>query len=369
LERNKLNRSKKSKEGKKIEKKLGFFEKYLTVWVALCIIIGILFGRLFPNISIVLSEFQYAQVSIPIAICLFFMIYPIMVQIDFRKVIEAGKTPKPVAITLVVNWLIKPFTMAFFAWLFMSVIFKAYISSDMGSQYAAGMILLGVAPCTAMVLVWSYLSKGNMGHTLVMVAINSLVMLALYAPLAGILLGVAAVPVPWDTIAFSVGIYVGIPLLAGYITRKQILKLKGKKWFNQYFAPSLHFISITALLITLIILFSFQGKIIIDQPFVIAMIAIPLLIQIFIIFAIGYWLSKALKLSYEDAAPTAQIGASNHFEVAIAVATILFGLESGAALATVVGVLIEVPVMLTLVNICLKTRHWFKQPQASNSKF
>jgi ACR3 family arsenite transporter len=341
------------------EKKLGFFEKYLTIWVALCIIIGISIGKLFPSVSVSLSKFQLYQVSIPIAICLFFMIYPIMVQIDFKKVIEAGKTPKPVAITLLVNWLIKPFTMAFFAWLFMSIIFRSFISAEMASEYSAGMILLGVAPCTAMVLVWSYLSKGNMGHTLVMVAINSLIMLALYAPLAGILLGISAIPVPWDTIAFSVGIYVGIPLVAGFFSRKLILNYKGEKWFNNYFAPLLHIIAITALLITLIILFSFQGNIILDQPVVIIMIAIPLLIQIFFIFGISYWLAKVLKLKYEDAAPTAQIGASNHFEVAIAVATILFGLESGAALATVVGVLIEVPVMLTLVKICLKTKNWF----------
>jgi len=343
------------------KKKLGIFEKYLTIWVAFCILIGIGLGRFFPNISIVLNQFQYAHVSIPIAICLFFMIYPIMVQIDFRKVIDAGKTPKPVAVTLFVNWAIKPFTMAFFAWLFMRIIWKSFISVDMGSQYSAGMILLGVAPCTAMVLVWSYLSKGNLGHTLVMVAINSLTMLILYAPLAGFLLGVAAIPVPWQTIAFSVGIYVGLPLVVGYFSRKEILKRKDYEWFENKFAPSLHIVSIIALLITLVILFSLQGNIIVEQPFVIGMIAIPLLIQIFVIFGLGYWLSKILKLRYEDAAPTAQIGASNHFEVAIAVAIMLFGLESGAALATVVGVLIEVPVMLTLVKICLKTRNWFPQ--------
>jgi ACR3 family arsenite transporter len=346
--------------GKAEEKKLGFFEKYLTLWVIICILVGIALGRLIPGISVVLSEFQYAHVSIPIAICLFFMIYPIMVQIDFRKVIEAGKTPKPVGLTLFVNWVIKPFTMAFFAWLFMAVFWKSYISSDMASEYTAGMILLGVAPCTAMVLVWSYLSKGNMGHTLVMVAINSLIMLVLYAPLAGILLGVAAIPVPWDTIAFSVGIYVGLPLLAGYISRKELIKRKGLRWFDESFAPSLHIISISALLITLVILFSFQGNLIIEQPFVIGMIALPLLIQTLVIFIITYWLAKLIKLKYEDAAPSAQIGASNHFEVAIAVATVLFGLESGAALATVVGVLIEVPVMLTLVEICLRTQHWFR---------
>jgi ACR3 family arsenite transporter len=222
------------------------------------------------------------------------------------------------------------------------------------------MIILGIAPCTAMVLVWSYLSKGNMGHTLVMVAINSLVMLFLYAPLAGFLLGVASIPVPWITIAFSVGVYVGIPLLFGYISRKEILKRKDLTWFEENFAPNLKYISIIALLFTLVVLFSLQGDVIVNQPLIIGMIAIPLFIQTMMIFWLAYAISKKIGLSYEDAAPTSQIGASNHFEVAIAVATMVFGLDSGAALATVVGVLIEVPVMLALVKICLKTQHWFK---------
>jgi ACR3 family arsenite transporter len=307
-----------------------------------------------------LNSYQYANVSIPIAICLFFMIYPIMVQIDFRKVIEAGKTPKPVGVTLFVNWAVKPFTMAFFAWLFMSVLWAPFISEDNASQYTAGMILLGVAPCTAMVLVWSYLSKGNMGHTLVMVAINSLVMLVMYAPLAGILLGAAEIDFPWLTMAFSVGIYVGIPLIAGYVSRKEILRRKDQEWFDTHFAPDLKYISISALLITLVLLFSLQGDVIVEQPLVIGMIALPLFIQTMVIFWLAYGISKKIRLKYEDAAPTAQIGASNHFEVAIAVATVLFGLDSGAALVTVVGVLIEVPVMLFLVKICLSTSHWFK---------
>lgn len=316
-------------------------------------------GKAFSGISESLNTFQYANVSIPIAICLFFMIYPIMVQIDFKKVIEAGKTPKPVGLTLFINWAVKPFTMAFFAWLFMSIVWAPYLSVDDASSYAAGMILLGVAPCTAMVLVWSYLSKGNMGHTLVMVAINSLLMLLLYAPLSGILLGVASIPVPWETIAFSVGIYVGVPLALGFISRREILKRKDINWFENHFAPNLKYISISALLITLVVLFSFQGEVILNQPAIITMIAIPLFIQTMLIFSIAYGLSWKLKLKYEDAAPTAQISASNHFEVAIAVAIVLFGLDSGAALATVVGVLIEVPLMLALVRICLSTRHWF----------
>ena len=344
-----------------VERKLGVFEKYLTVWVIVCIIAGILLGRLLPDLAQTLSNIQYANVSIPIAICLFFMIYPIMVQIDFRKVIQAGKTPKPVGVTLFVNWAIKPFTMAFLAWVFMKMIWAPFISAEMASQYQAGMILLGVAPCTAMVLVWGYLSNGNMGHTLVMTAINSLTMVFLYAPLGAFLLGVAQIPVPWETIAFSVGIYIGLPLVVGYFSRREILNRKGHNWFEKHFAPYLHYIAIIALLITLILLFSLQGDIIVTQPLIIGMIALPLLIQVFLIFGIGYGISKRIGLLYEDAAPTAQIGASNHFEVAIAVAIMLFGIESGAALATVVGVLIEVPVMLTLVKICLRTQHWFRK--------
>ncbi|UCH72572.1 MAG: ACR3 family arsenite efflux transporter [Thermoplasmatales archaeon] len=347
---------------KRVEKRtLGKFEKYLTIWVLICIIIGILLGEIFPKIAEFLNSLQYFQVSLPIAICLFFMIYPIMVQIDFKKVIDAGKTPKPVALTLIVNWTIKPFTMAFFAWLFMSVIFSSYLSAELASSYTAGMILLGVAPCTAMVLVWSYLSKGNMGHTLVMVAINSLTMLVLYAPLAGFLLGVSDIIVPWETIGLSVGIYVGIPLVAGYISRVQIIKHRGKEWFERSFAPSLHYIAIVALLITLVLLFSLQGNVIVEQPLIIAMIFVPLFIQNQIIFWLTYLSAKGIGLSYEDAAPSAQIGASNHFEVAIAVAIMLFGLTSGAALATVVGVLMEVPVMLLLVKISLRTQYWFKK--------
>jgi ACR3 family arsenite transporter len=319
------------------EKTLDFFERYLSVWVILCILAGIGLGRVFPQISENLNYIQYEKVSIPIAICLFFMIYPIMVQIDFKKVIEAGKTPKPVALTLFVNWAVKPFTMAFFAWLFMSVIWAPYIPSSDASSYTAGMILLGVAPCTAMVLVWSYLSKGNMGHTLVM-----------------------AIEFPLVTMIFSVAIYVGLPLIAGYFSRKEILKRKDEDWFEKHFAPNLKYVSIIALLITLVVLFSLQGDIIVNQPAIIGMIAVPLFIQTMLIFWLTYYLALKIKLKYEDAAPSAQIGASNHFEVAIAVATVVFGLESGAALATVVGVLIEVPIMLALVKICLSTKKWFK---------
>jgi arsenite transporter len=340
---------------------LGFFEKYLTVWVFACIVAGIALGRFFPALASYFSQLQYAQVSIPIAICLFFMIYPIMVQIDFGSIVKAGKTPKPVALTLIVNWGIKPFTMAYIASFFMTNIWASFIPAELAKEYIAGMILLGVAPCTAMVLVWSYLSKGNMGHTLVMVAINSLTMLALYAPLAGFLLGINDIPIPWETIFFSVGIYVGLPLVAGFLTRRYLLKTRGVEWFDGVFAKNLHTVSIVALLITLILLFSFQGDVIVEKPLIIGMIAVPLFIQTMLIFALTYVLAKAIRLPYEDAAPSAQVGASNHFEVAIAVSIMLFGTGSGAALATVVGVLIEVPVMLLLVKICLNTQNWFKR--------
>jgi arsenite transporter len=338
---------------------LGVFERYLTLWVLICMAVGTALGYVFPNMAELLDRMQVYNVSIPIGILLFFMIYPIMVQIDFQTVVDAIKAPKPVIITLVVNWAIKPFTMAFLAWFFMRVVWSGIIPFDAGTEYIAGMILLGIAPCTAMVLVWSYLAKGNMGHTLVMVAINSLTMLFLYAPLGTALLSVAEIPVPFMTIMLSVGFYVGLPLVAGYITRTQLIKSRGIEWYEASFLRYMGRISIVALLVTLVTLFILQGRVLIDMPLIILLIAIPLFIQTMLIFFLGYGISKAAKIHYEDAAPTAMIGASNHFEVAIAVAVMLFGLESGAALATVVGVLIEVPVMLMLVRICLATKHWF----------
>jgi len=352
------------------EKKLSIFEKYLTLWVGLCIITGILLGRFFPQVAKYLDSLSIAQVSIPIAICLFFMMYPIMVKIDFSKVVSAGKTPKPVLLTLIVNWAIKPFTMYLIAYFFLGYVFRNTLPGteilkdgstvELFRSYISGAILLGIAPCTAMVLMWGYLAKGNDGHTLVMVAINSLTMLFLYAPLGGFLLGVNKMPIPWITILFSVAIYVALPLVAGYFTRKKIIKQKGAEWFENKFLPYLTPVSIAALLFTLVLLFSFKGDLIVKQPQIIGLIAIPLIIQTFLIFGITYILAKFLKLPYEDAAPSAMIGASNHFEVAIATATMLYGLNSGAALATVVGVLTEVPIMLILVNICLKTKKWFK---------
>ena len=377
------------------------FERYLTVWVALCIVGGILLGKIAPGLAKSLDGMAiYVNaapvVSIPIAICLFFMMYPIMVKIDFASVIKAGKSGKPVLLTLFVNWAIKPFTMYAIALLFLGFLFRGLIGAEatdlvkmpfgldlpvgathgagsvvlvegvkmlqvpLWRSYLAGCILLGIAPCTAMVLVWGYLARGNDGLTLVMVAINSLTMLVLYGVLGGFLLGVGRLPVPWQALLLSIAIYVALPLVAGYLTRKWIFARKGEAWFKEKFLHVLTPVTISALLITLVLLFSFKGEVILSNPLTILWIAIPLFIQTLLIFWLGYWWAKLLKLPYADAAPAAMIGASNHFEVAIATATMLFGISSGAALATVVGVLIEVPVMLWLVRICVQTRHWFK---------
>jgi ACR3 family arsenite transporter len=356
----------------KTEKKLNVFEKYLTLWVGLCIGVGILLGKAAPQVAVTLDSLSIYQVSIPIAICLFFMMYPIMVKIDFQEVIKAGKTPKPVLMTLFVNWAVKPFTMYLIASLFLGVLFRQFLPGmevvksgqevELWRSYVSGAILLGIAPCTAMVLMWGYLARGNDGLTLIMVAINSLTMLFLYAPLGGFLLGVNAMPIPWQTILLSVSIYVALPLVAGYFSRKWIIKSKGMEWFQTKFLHVLTPVSIIALLVTLVLLFSFKGEIILANPLTIFWIAVPLFIQTTLIFVLAYFvLSRLLKLSYRDAAPASMIGASNHFEVAIATATMLYGLSSGAALATVVGVLIEVPVMLMLVGICKRTRLLFRE--------
>jgi len=383
-----------------IERKLNVFEKYLYVWVLLCIALGIIIGKVVPNMAKFLDGLsifvnESPVISIPIAMGLFFMMYPIMVKIDFSNVVKSGKTPKPIALTLFANWVVKPFTMYIIAIFFLGFLFKAFIGVDatdlvklppgadwiIGSihgagkvvlheglkmlqiplwrSYLAGCILLGIAPCTAMVLVWGYLARGNDALTLVMVAINSLTMLVLYGPLGGFLLGVGRLPIPWQALLLSISIYVALPLLAGFMSRKLIIKAKGEQWFKEKFLHLLTPVSIVALLFTLVLLFSFKGDVILTKPLTILWIAIPLFIQTNLIFWMTYGIAKMLKLRYEDAAPSAMIGASNHFEVAIATATLLFGLSSGAALATVVGVLIEVPVMLMLVKICLKTKGWF----------
>ncbi|MGK7895685.1 MAG: ACR3 family arsenite efflux transporter [Xenococcus sp. (in: cyanobacteria)] len=347
---------------------LSFFEKYLTIWVVLCILIGIILGRSFPGVAQTLDAMSIYNVSLPIAICLFFMMYPIMVKIDFSQAVKAARTPKPVVLTLVINWLVKPFTMVIFAQFFLGWLFQSWLAETeiirgvevtLANSYIAGAILLGIAPCTAMVLMWGYLSYSNQGHTLVMVAVNSLAMLFLYAPLGKWLLSANNLTVPWQTIVLSVLIYVGLPLAAGIFSRYWIFKYKGRRWFEEEFLHYLSPIAIAALLLTLVLLFAFKGELIVNNPLHILLIAVPLFLQTNFIFFITYVAGLKLGLDYEDAAPAALIGASNHFEVAIATAVILFGLNSGAALATVVGVLIEVPVMLMLVEFCKRTANWF----------
>ena len=347
---------------------LNLFEKYLTMWVALCIIAGIALGKTFPGVAQTLDAMSVYNVSIPIAICLFFMMYPIMVKIDFSQAKKAAKSPKPVLLTLVINWLVKPFTMVVFAQFFLGWLFQSFLSETelirgvevtLANSYIAGAILLGIAPCTAMVLMWGYLSYSNQGHTLVMVAVNSLAMLFLYAPLGKWLLSANNLTVPWETIVLSVLIYVGLPLAAGILSRQWIFRHKGRKWFEEKFLHYLSPVAIAALLLTLVLLFAFKGELIVNNPLHILLIAVPLFLQTNLIFLITYVAGLKLGLDYEDAAPAALIGASNHFEVAIATAVILFGLNSGAALATVVGVLIEVPVMLMLVEFCKRTANWF----------
>jgi len=354
---------------------MGFFERHLTLWVAGCILAGIALGKIAPELATTLDgmaiEIDGAPVvSIPIAICLFFMMYPIMVKIDFTEVVRASRNPKPVLLTLFINWCVKPFTMLGIATLFLGVFFKDLLPGietlpdgeevPLYRSYIAGAILLGIAPCTAMVLVWGYLARGNQGLTLVMVAINSLTMLVLYGLLGGWLLGVNEMPVPWKALLLSVGIYVALPLVAGYFSRKWIIQTKGEEWFKTKFLQVLTPVSIVALLTTLVVLFTFKGEMIVENPLTILWIAIPLTIQTLLIFALTYGLARLLRFTYEDAAPAGLIGASNHFEVAIATAVMLYGLASGAALATVVGVLIEVPLMLFLVRVCQRTKGWFR---------
>lgn len=376
------------------------FERHLTLWVALCILGGILLGKLAPGLAGELDAMTIdlrgaPVVSVPVALCLFFMMYPIMVKIDFAAALRAGASRRPVLLTLFINWAVKPFTMYAIASLCLGVLLRGLIGEEatdlvklpfgldppVGTQhgagtvvlvegvkmlevplwrsYLAGAILLGIAPCTAMVLVWGNLARGNDGLTLVMVAVNSLVMLPLYGTLGGVLLGVGRLPVPWEALLLSIGAYVAAPLAAGYWSRRWLIAVMGERWFRERFLHLLTPVTILALMSTLVLLFSFKGAVIVEQPLTIAWIALPLLVQTLAVFALGYGLARWLGLPYEDAAPAAMIGASNHFEVAIATAVMLFGLSSGAALATVVGVLIEVPLMLSLVAVCRRTRGWF----------
>lgn len=345
-----------------MEKKqgIGFFEKYLTIWVALCIIIGIAVGQWLPAIPQTLSKFEYANVSIPVAILIWLMIYPMMLKVDFQSVKNVGRRPKGIIVTCVTNWLIKPFTMFGIAYLFFYVVFKAFIPAELAEEYLAGAVLLGAAPCTAMVFVWSYLTKGDAAYTLVQVAVNDLIILVAFAPIVAFLLGVGGVPIPWSTLLISVILFVVIPLTTGIVTRIMVVRHRGIEYFNNVFIKKFDNYTVGGLLLTLIILFSFQGETILNNPLHILLIAVPLILQTFLIFFIAYGWSRWWKLPHEVASPAGMIGASNFFELAVAVAISLFGLQSGAALATVVGVLVEVPVMLTLVRIANRTKLYFE---------
>lgn len=343
----------------KENKGIGFFERYLTIWITLCIIAGIAIGQWIPAVPETLGKWEYANVSIPIAVLIWLMIYPMMLKVDFQSVRNVGKRPKGILITCVTNWLIKPFTMFGIAWFFF-VVFKTFIPTALADQYLAGAVLLGAAPCTAMVFVWSYLTKGDAAYTLVQVAVNDLIILVAYVPIVGFLLGIGGIAIPWATLILSVVLFVVIPLVAGIITRILVVRRYGIDYFNTVFVNKFNKWTIIGLLLTLIILFSFQGKTILSNPFHIVLIAVPLILQTFLIFLITYGWAKAWKLPHNVAAPAGMIGASNFFELSVAVAISLFGVQSGAALATVVGVLVEVPVMLTLVKIANNTRKYFK---------
>jgi len=347
--------SAKNKENKGI----GFFERYLTLWVAICIVLGVVVGQILPIIPETLSKFEYAKVSIPVAVLIWLMIYPMMLKIDFSSIVKAAKKPKGLTVTCVTNWLIKPFTMYLIAAFFLNTVFKQWITPDLAKEYLAGAVLLGAAPCTAMVFVWSHLTKGDPAYTVVQVAVNDLILLIAFTPIVAFLLGVSNVAVPYDTLFLSVVLFVVIPLAGGYLSRKYIVKHRGMEYFEKVFLKKFDNVTIGGLLLTLVIIFSFQGETILNNPLHIALIAIPLTIQTFLIFFFSYGWAKAWKLPHNIAAPAGMIGASNFFELSVAVAISLFGLQSGAALATVVGVLTEVPVMLTLVKIANNTRGWF----------
>lgn len=346
---------------------MGPFERFLSLWVALAIVAGILLGQFVPGIPETLSRFEYAQVSIPVALLIWAMIFPMMLQIDFTSVLGVRRQPKGLLITTIVNWLVKPFTMFAIAWFFLMVVFAPLIPAAKASEYLAGAILLGAAPCTAMVFVWSYLTRGDAAYTLVQVALNDLIMLFAFAPIVVFLLGVSNIQVPWNTVLLSVVLYIVIPLGAGYLTRRAVIQRRGLEWFDTVFMKRVAPVTPAALIITLVLLFAFQGDVIIANPLHIVLIAIPLTIQTFLIFFIAYGWSRAWKVPHNVAAPAAMIGASNFFELAVAAAIALFGLQSGAALATVVGVLVEVPVMLALVRIANKTRHYFPVAIASQT--
>jgi len=341
----------------KQKKQIGFFEKYLSLWVALCIAAGIAIGHFAGDNIQVLSSLEVFRVNIPVAILVWLMIYPMMLQIDFSSLKNVGKRPKGLILTVVVNWLIKPFTMAFFAWIFFTKIYAAYITPELAGEYIAGAILLGAAPCTAMVFVWSYLTDGDPNYTLVQVSVNDLIILIAFVPIVGLLLGITNIEIPYETLVASVVVFVVVPLAAGYITHKTLIAKKGDEWFKNEFLPKFKPVSIFALLVTLILLFAFQGTNILKNPLIILLIAIPLVIQTYFIFFITWFGGRKLKLPHAICSPAAMIGASNFFELAVAVAIALFGLQSPAALVTVVGVLVEVPVMLSLVALANRWKY------------
>ncbi|MDP3442519.1 MAG: ACR3 family arsenite efflux transporter [Ignavibacteria bacterium] len=338
-------------------KRIGFFEKYLSIWVAACILGGVLIGKFAGDGMQTINNWELYGVNIPIAILIWAMIYPMMLQIDFSSIKDVGRNPKGLYLTLVINWLIKPFTMAFFAWIFFTKIYAAFITPELAGEYIAGAILLGAAPCTAMVFVWSYLTNGDPNYTLVQVSVNDLIILIAFVPIVGLLLGITDITIPYETLVTSVAIFVVIPLIAGYLTNKYLVHLHGKEWLSQVFLPKLKPLSIIALLLTLVLLFAFQGNTIIQNPLIILLVAVPLTIQTYFIFFLTWYGGRKLKLPHAICSPAAMIGASNFFELAVAVAIALFGMQSPAALVTVVGVLVEVPVMLSLVAIANKWKY------------
>ncbi len=338
-------------------KKIGFFEKYLSLWVAICIAAGIGIGNVAGSSMEVLSNLEVFKVNIPVAVLIWLMIYPMMLQVDFSSIKSIRKQPKGIFLTLIVNWLIKPFTMAFFTWIFFSKLYSAFISPEQAGEYIAGAILLGAAPCTAMVFVWSYLTDGDPNYTLVQVSLNDLIILVAFIPIVGLLLGITNIEIPYNTLVASIVAFVVIPLLAGYLTHKILIKRRGEEWFKTQFLPKFKPVSILALLLTLILLFAFQGNTIVDNPLIILLVAIPLVIQTYFIFFISWFGGRKLKLPHAICSPAAMIGASNFFELAVAVAIALFGLQSPAAMVTVVGVLVEVPVMLSLVKLSNKWKY------------
>jgi len=336
-----------------------FFERYLTLWVAGCIAAGVAIGQLAPAVPAFLSRLEYAHVSIPVAVLIWLMIYPMMLKVDFTSIVEATKNPRGLTVTTVTNWLIKPFTMYAIAYFFLHVVFRAWITPAVATEYLAGAVLLGAAPCTAMVFVWSHLSDGDPAYTVVQVAVNDLIILVAFTPIVALLLGISNIHVPYDTLFLSVVLFVVIPLASGYISRRRVISRRGRDYFDNVFVKKFDGITTGGLLLTLVILFSFQGETLLTNPLHIALIAVPLIIQTFLIFTIAYGWARVWRIRHNIAAPGAMIGASNFFELAVAVAISLFGLGSGAALATVVGVLVEVPVMLALVQIARRTAAWF----------